>query len=212
MQHSIIFSRKKDKSIMKKGHRVIIGPGLDGKTEGLRFITRKWENKYRLTPTVIKITWKDEGSFDSKLNEVLQLIDRFVAHGDSVSLVGCSASGSLMLNSFVKRKKVINKVINICGFLRIGNGKGTHSFEVRSRLSNAFRESVTNFEKVEPGLTEEDRKKILTVSSMFGDELVPVNTVTIKGAVNEKVPMIEHVASIATALTLYNPVIAFLKN
>ena len=57
----------------------------------------------------------------------------------------------------------------------------------------------------------QDRKKILTVRPFFGDELVPADTVVIQGALNKTVPMGEHVLSIATALILYRPVIAFLK-
>ena len=53
----------------------------------------------------------------------------------------------------------------------------------------------------------------MTVRAMFGDELVPPETATIKGAHNTKVPIFEHVLSIGMSLTLFSrPLIVFLKN
>lgn len=196
---------------MNKKHHVIVSPGMDGRIGGLKLLTRNWPKKYGLSPEVVQTIWKDGKGLEPKLTKILDLIDKFVDKGDTVSLIGTSASGSLMLNAFVERKNVVNKVVNISGFLRPGNGTGMHSFETRSAASKAFRESVLRFEKSEPSLTEQDRCKILTVRPMFGDELVPANTVTINGALNKTVPMIEHILSIATALVLYDPVIVFLK-
>jgi len=188
---------------------VIIGPGMDGKIGGLKFITRNWSEKYNLFPEIIQINWKDGRGLKPKLKKVTDLIDSFVRNGDSVSLIGCSASGSLMLNAFVERKDVIQKVINLDGFLRPGNAKGYRSFDKRSAKSVAFRESVLRFEKLEPILTPKDRKKILTVRPLF-DELVPPETVMVRGALNRQIPMVEHVLNIAMALVVYDPVIKFL--
>jgi hypothetical protein len=195
---------------MSKEHHVIIGPGMDGKIDSLKLITKKWPEKYGLFPEVVQIVWKNNEGLEPKLKKVTNLIDNFVKDGDEVSLIGCSASGSLMLNAFIERKNAINKVINLDGFLRQGNAKGYRSFKERSAKSVAFRESVLRFEKLEPMLTMEDRKKILTARPLF-DELVPPETVVIKGAFNKQIPMVEHVLSIATALMAYDPVIMFLK-
>lgn len=196
---------------MSSEHRVIIGPGMDGKVGNLRFLTRNWRERYNLIPEITQIVWKDGLGLEPKLRKVTDLIDNFVKNGDTVSLVGCSASGSLMLNAFVDRKDVVHKVINLDGFLRPGTAKGFRSFEERGSKSLAFRESVLRFEKLESKLTSEDRKRILTVRPLF-DELVPPETVVIEGALNKQIPMVEHVLSIATALVLYDPVIMFLKS
>ncbi len=196
---------------MNKEHHVIIGPGMDGKVDNLQFLTRNWQAKYGLTPDVMQVVWKDTEHLDVKLARITDTIDELAQRGDTVSLVGCSASGSLMLNAFIERKNVVHKVVNLDGFLRPGNSTGFRSFETRSAASIAFRESVFRFAELEQKLTVQDRKKILTVRPFFGDELVPADTVVIQGALNKTVPMGEHVLSIATALILYRPVIAFLK-
>ena len=195
---------------MSKEHRVIIGPGLDGRIGGLRWLTRNWQEKYDLRPEVIPIIWKDGNHFAPKLREITDLIDKFSEKGDLVSLVGCSASGSAMLNAFVERKEAIHKVVNNDGFARPGNAKSFRSFSQRSEASQAFRESVLRFAELESTLTAEDRKKILTVRPLW-DELVPPETVVIEGALNTTVPMVEHILGIATALVRYDPVIMFLR-
>jgi hypothetical protein len=183
---------------------------MDGRIEGLELITRNWPERYGLYPEVIQTIWKDKIGLEPKLKRVTDLIDSLVAKGNSISLIGTSASGSLMLNAFVERKGVVEKVINVGGFLRPGNEKGYRSFDERGAASIAFRESVLRFAKLESTLTAEDKKKILTVRP-YWDELVPPETVVIKGALNKKVPMVEHVLGIATAMILYDPVVMFLK-
>lgn len=196
---------------MSKEHHVIIGPGMDGKVDNLRFLTKNWPSKYGLTPDVMPIVWKDAEHFDEKLARITDEIDSFTQSGDTVSLVGCSASGSLMLNAFIERRNVVHKVVNLDGFARPGTAKGFRNFDVRSAQSVAFRESVIRFAELEKTLTSQDKKKILTVRPFFGDELVPADTVVIQGALNKTVPMGEHIISIAMALVWYQPVIAFLK-
>lgn len=196
---------------MSKEHHVIIGPGMDGRIDGLKFLTKRWHVKYNLSPEVVPVIWKDDERVEPKLRRITNLIDNFVDKEDMVSLIGCSASGSLMLNAFVERRDVVHRVINLDGFVRPGNVKGYRSFEERSAKSVAFRESVLRFEKLEPRLTLNDRKKILTVRPLF-DELVPPETVVIQGASNKQIPSVEHVLSIALGLVLYDPVISFLRS
>lgn len=195
---------------MSAEHHVIISPGLDGRVGGLKFVTAKWSQKYDLYPEVTQIIWKDKIGLLPKLKKITDKIDQLTNEGHMVSLIGTSASGSLMLNAFLERKSVISRVVNVGGFLRPGNETGLRNFKVRSAASISFRQSVERFEKFEPSLTLPDRKKILTVHPIY-DELVPPDTVTLKGALNEQVPMLEHVFGIALAMVLYDPVIKFLK-
>lgn len=184
---------------------------MDGKIGGLELVTKYWPQKYCLYPEVEQIIWKDGIGFAPKLKKITDLIDRLVSNGDTVSLIGTSASGSLMLNAFIERKGVVEKVINVGGFVRPGNRSGQRNFDERSAASIAFRESVLRFASLESILTPEDRKKILTVRPLW-DELVPPETVVIKGALNRQVPMVGHVLGIATAMVLYDPLIMFLKS
>jgi hypothetical protein len=191
-------------------HHVVITPGISGEIRGLKFATKNWQKRYGIYPEVIQTVWKDEIGLEPKLKKVTDLIDSLVEKGHKVSLIGTSAGGSLMMNAFVDRVGVVEKAINVCGFLRPGTEEGYRSLEERSAESIAFRESVLRFEKLENKLTAEDRKKILTVRPLW-DELVPGKTVTVDGALNIQIPTIEHVFSIATAMVLYDPVVKFLK-
>ena len=196
---------------MSHEHHVIISPGMDGKIDGLELITKDWVKKYDLYPEIEQIIWKNEIGLTPKLKQITDRIDKLIAEGNTVSLIGTSASGSLMLNAFIERKDSIKKVVNVGGFLRPGERTGNRSFDERSAVSIGFRESVLRVASLESTLTQEDRKKILTVRPLW-DELVPPETVVVKGALNKQVPMIEHVLGIATAMTFYNPVIVFLKS
>lgn len=195
---------------MTPEHKVIIVPGLNGDTNNIYRLTRKWPEKYGLNPVMASIDWKDGEDFEPKLRRLTSLIDRFADQGDTISLVGCSAGGSGVMNAFVERKDVITCVVNNGGFLRPGTAKGLRSFEQRTAFSPAFGESILRFSELEPTLTPEDREKILTVRPLF-DELVPPETVVISGAMNTTVPMLGHVLGLALALVKYDPVIKFLR-
>lgn len=195
---------------MTQEHKVIIGPGLDGRADNIEWLTKNWPEKYGLQPIVIPITWKDGEHFEPKLRQITDLIDHFAEKGDLISLIGCSAGGPAMLNAFVERKNMIHRVVNNGGFLRPGNRRGFRSFKTRSATSLAFREAVLKFAELESTLTPADRAKILTVRPLF-DELVPPETVVIQGAINSQVSMIEHVLGLATALVKNDPVIMFLR-
>lgn len=195
---------------MAPEHKVIIGLGMDGRVGGIRWLTRHWPEKYGLQPVMLPLVWKDGEPFAPKLKQITALIDQLADTGDQVSLVGCSASGSAMLNAFIERREQVNRVVNVGGFLRPGNRQGNKSFAKRSAQSLAFQVSVLRFAELEPTLTLADRAKILTVRPVL-DELVPPETVVINGAINRTVPMIEHVLGLGMALLKYDPVIKFLR-
>lgn len=197
---------------MRKEHRVIIVPGLGDDTGKITWATNHWRH-HSLEPVVYSVGWRDQNiKFQLKLEKLVGLVDKFSKRGSTVSLVGLSAGGSAVLNAFCERKDKVHKVVNICGRVRAGSEKVFRSFETRTKSSPAFAQSVTLFEQREELLTGNDRKKIMTVRALFGDELVPPETTIIKGAYNTAVPTPEHVFSIAMALTLFSgPVIKFLN-
>ncbi len=193
-------------------HRVIIIPGLGDEVKKISWATNHWR-KHGLEPVVHSIGWHDGKEFQSKLQTLVEMIDQFIQYGDRVSLVGCSAGGSAVLNAFIKRKDVVNRVINVCGRLRPGKQRGFRSFEKRTASSISFAQSVKLFESREDLLSDQDRQKIMTVRPFFGDELVPENTLVLGGAYNTVIPTIEHVFSIAMALTIFSrPLINFLTH
>lgn len=198
---------------MNSTHTVIIIPGLGDDAHKLEFATKHFI-KHNLTPHVYSVAWhKEPYDFHTKLTQLLSLIDNYKSNGSKVSLIGCSAGGSAVLNAFVERLNSIRRVINVCGRLRTGNQKGFRSYEARTKSSKAFAESVKLFESHENRLSVEDRKKVMTVRAMFGDELVPSDTTVLEGACNIQVPTIEHMLSIAASLTLFSkPLIDFIKS
>jgi hypothetical protein len=194
-------------------HKVIIIPGLGDPVEPTRKASNHWR-RHGLEPVIYPMKWRtDNKSFESKLKGLIEKIDEFVENGDTVSLVGTSAGASAAINAFAKRKSSIHKVINICGRLKKGSSVGFRSFEVQSKSSPAFAESIRVCEENLKNFSKKDLEKIMTVKPAFGDQLVPHNTVVIKGARNIRIPTIEHVFSILMSLTLFSrPLIKFLKD
>ncbi len=143
-----------------------------------------------------------EQDLTPKLNRVIGLIDSYYADGYTVSLLGTSAGGSAVVNVFAMRKEKIHRVINVCGRLRKGKNV-LPSLEQVSRKSKSFYDSVIRCEENLKMFTSEDCKEILTFRPLF-DELVPSSTVPVLGATNVLLPTIEHVLSIALAMTLYS--------
>jgi len=192
-------------------HTVIIIPGLGDEIRALDFLTEHFHT-HNLEVAVHRIGWKD-GTIDfrPKFDRLLKRID-LLSKTSRVSLVGTSAGGSAALNAFAKRKNVVYKAVNLSGMLRPSKEKGWRSFETRTAMSPQFKQSVTMFTDLEKSLSAGDRKRIMTVYPIFGDELVAPDTATLSGATNIRIPSIEHILSIALALTLFSkPVITFLN-
>ncbi len=171
-----------------------------------------WKGK-GLDTMIHSVGWRDgEPSFTAKLKRLVDIIDCFIEQGDRVSLVGTSAGGSAALNAFIERKDTVHRVINVCGRLRTGPTTGFRSFESKTSSSLSFRDSVILCEGREKELSATDSQRIMTVTALFGDELVPPDTIALSGAYNIAVPMLGHSVSIGAALTVFSrPLIAFLQ-
>jgi hypothetical protein len=178
----------------------------------LRLATCSW-NQYDLTPVIHSANWENTSeSFQQKLQRLVRQIDSLSKHENFVSLVGTSAGGSMAVNALIQCPNTVQRVINVCGRLRVGTHHGFRSFELRTNKSPAFAESVKLCEKNEKKLTNTDRKKIMTISALFGDELVPKNTIIIRGARNTTNPVAGHVFCIALSVTMFKKsLIEFLK-
>lgn len=197
---------------MTKNHFVIIIPGLGDNAKEVRWATSHWR-RYGLKPVIHSVGWNDkEADFRPKLERLTGLIDKLSSEGDKVSIVGLSAGGSAAINAYIRRRKKVNKTVSVCGRLIRGNQTGFRSFEKRTASSSAFAQSILLCESGLTNLTNMEKRKIMTVRAMFGDELVPAETAIVKGADNIAVPTAEHVLSIGATLTIFSkPVILFLK-
>lgn len=196
---------------MTEKHSVIVIPGLGNETRAIFWAVDHWR-RHHLQPIVYPIEWYNkEKEFSRQLQLLVELIDRLIFDEHLVSLVGCSAGGSAALNAFVERRSVIHRVVNVCGRLRRGNHRGFRSFEARTVSSPIFAKSVKLFEHRENTLSHQDRKRVMTIHALFGDELVPPDTAILRNAYNIVVPTPEHMLSIAAALTVFShPLITFL--
>lgn len=186
---------------MPKNHLAIIIPGLgddsNSSTKRIEYAVKHWE-KYKITPLVHKVSWRDGNHLEPKLSVLLKRIDS-LGKNHFISLVGTSAGASMAFNAYLERKDVVQKIVNVCGRLRTGDHK-IRSLENMAKTSLAFKQSVQAFEKREKELTDQDKKKILTIRPFFGDELVPADTVSVEGAVNKVVYLPSHVLGIGYAL------------
>ncbi|HZE87216.1 MAG TPA: hypothetical protein VE090_03335 [Methylomirabilota bacterium] len=189
---------------MSAKHHVIYVPGLDDGRKGYELIIHRW-SLFGIIPHVHRIGWKDgENNFSPKLQKLVEVVDNLIKQGKIVSLVGGSAGGSAVLNTFLERSQ-INAVVNVCGRLRAGENISP-PLEQAARKSPAFRESVDLFEKKEQNMTSAQRSQVLTLTPLW-DEIVPKSTVFLKGANNKTLPSVEHMISGLMSMTVFSPII-----
>ena len=182
-------------------NHVIIIPGLGNGVLKHKLAVRGWK-RYGIIPYIFDAKWKiEENGFQSKLDSALNLIDSFKSKNSRISIIGNSAGSSFALNLFNERKRQISKVIVNCGRVRDGDWPW-FTFTQATKSSPSFKESVIRAQKIERTFTNNDRQKILTLRPLF-DEIVPPQTVSIRGANNVTIPSIEHAISIALNLTLF---------
>lgn len=187
-------------------HYIVILPTLMDDASAIRLFTRFWP-LFGLTPVVLKFGWKDikdDAGFTQNFDRIIFEIDRLAKIG-TVSLVGCSAGGNILINIFSQRKSIIHRVINVCGALRSGG--------VASKFDTpAYLKSLQYCEQAIAKLSEEDKKKIMTIRPRFGDEFVKPEQVNVEGAKNISLPTFEHIFSIMFALTIFSKLLFnFLK-
>lgn len=190
-------------------HQVIIIPGLGDRTVFIEKASRHWRKRC-LEPEVIPVGWRDGSSdFNEKLSFLIDLVRKKARNGP-IHIVGTSAGASMAGNLLCELPDEVERVAMICARLKTGFD-GRRSLENMSATSPAFRQSVTRFEKRIEKLTQEQLRRIMTVSALFGDEYVPANTSVIPGAYNTRIPTIGHGPSIASALLFSGPVLKFLQ-
>lgn len=188
---------------MNKKHHVIYVPGLADQRGGYDLLINCWKI-YGVTPHVYRMNWMDGKSFKPKLKKLVAEVNKYIKKGDTVSLVGGSAGGSAVLNTFLEQPK-INAVVNICGRLRAGKNVFP-SLELAAKGSPAFKESVLLFEKLEPKMKNELRKKVLCLAPIY-DEIVPKSTASLNGATNKTIPSVEHMLSDFFGMTIFSPMV-----
>lgn len=194
---------------------IIYVPGLGDQLlwnkSGAKIIPLFWHS-YGYNMYIFKPLWMNSEIFDKKLERLLDCIDRSSKKYGTLSLLGQSAGGSLILNAYSRRTKKIHGVINATGRLRRGRNVKP-SMEWAARNSPSFFDSVITFEdKNEPKLSDADRKRVITVRPHL-DFIVPKSTVPLRGATNITAPFIDHSIGGVMICTLYaERLVGFLKS
>lgn len=182
---------------------IIAIPGLSDGSTAFSWGTSILQRSLQTEVLVHEMPWQgEEQEFPSKSEGLLSRIDDLTKQGRRVSLIGTSAGGSAVLNAFCERQGEVDKVVNICGRLRAGIDV-TPTLEQAAQSSPSFMESVLLFEEKESALSIDMRRKVLTIRSVY-DEIVPVSTMVLDGATNVRIISVEHMLSIAAAMTIYS--------
>jgi pimeloyl-ACP methyl ester carboxylesterase len=169
--------------MVNREHHLVYVPGLNDRllvnrvaTSFLPFFWRP----YGFHGHVVHPYWRQGTDFEPKLESILTIVDELAMKGHQVSLVGQSAGGSAVLNAFMRQPGQITGVVNIAGRLR---SPGQPSLAKASKGNPAFAASVFTCEKQLPSLTEEERRRIMTIRPLQ-DTVVPADSVAIEGATN----------------------------
>lgn len=190
--------------------KVIIIPGLGKKIKNTRALDWWWKRK-NIEMMIFQSRWKSDENYQTKLNRLISLIDK-ESENNKISLIGTSAGGSLAINAFHKRPDKVNKVITICSRLIKGKEFGWRGFINSTKNYPSFSESILESEKNINQFLIKDKKKIMTIRALFGDELIPRNTSIINESNNITVPTCGHLFSIWSSLSWYSkPLIEFLR-
>lgn len=192
-------------------HSVVIVPGIGDNGNLTRAGTRFWI-RHGLVPHIHMVGWNDAaGEFEAKLAALFDRVSR-LAHRGPVSLVGCSAGASMAFTLFTRNPHLVYRVAGICGQLRAKTKHDNSAFVRLAQESPLYARSVSVFETGEKRIALSVRKRMMTVSSRFGDQLVPPDTSIVPGAHNGLIPVFGHRIGIAFALTLFaGPLLSFLK-
>lgn len=190
--------------------QVIVVPGLDdGRYNFMPLLAKLW-NREDVVIRVCRVGWRDHGTYEHKLQKLLNLIDELTGQGFQVALIGISAGGSLTINAFVERPDDVVGVISVCGRLRPGqNVKPT--LEEAGTTSRAFIRSVEVCGKMQHRLTRQQRRRVLTMRP-WRDQVVPMSTMLLQHSPYRRVFGFSHVQSIVTCMVFYRkPILRFLR-
>jgi len=174
--------------------KIVVVAGLGTMGPELELVVAWWK-KEGLEPIVFVPGWDNSEGIEPKITRLLELIDNEKPN----YLMGISAGASLALNVFLKKQDLVEKYVSVCGRLRMGlsNNIIERKLQEETLRTRAFKESVELLEKSE--ILNID--KMMTVSAIGGDELIPINTSQIDGATNIVVPNLGHLLTITSILT-----------
>jgi dienelactone hydrolase len=178
---------------------VVTGLGDNGKADEVA--TGAWKSE-GLDPIIFVPRWENGKGVKPKLARLLKVIDR-ESKKEKIYLMGISAGASLAMNAFIQRLQKVEKMVSLCGRLRMGWSDNLINKKLQENTLKVpgFKESVKMAEKGIKKLSADDKKRILTVSAEIVDELIPIETSQLNGAKNILIPGIGHLLTITAGMT-----------
>lgn len=189
-------------------HAVIYIPGLgDARVSGQLLAIKTW-NLYGVHAELFQKNWIDGERFEPKFLRLLSRIDELVEQGYAVSIVAVSAGASAAINAYAARPDTIHSVVCIAGEI---NGRDRMHPSVY-RKNPAFRDSMHMIEASLTRITPAMRRRILSRRGVL-DISVTANDSILPGAINQVVPTMGHIITIATQILFGAPsFIQFIKH
>lgn len=189
--------------------RIILVPGLDDGRYNFLSLVGPWWNRDDVLLLPRYVNWRDGGTYEDKLRQLLDFIDQQLATGDPVALIGISAGASLALNAYVLRLRLVG-MVNICGTFRLG-GDPPPALSKRTNEIEAYRHSVRACEDHQEDLEPEQLRHILVMAGWW-DGIVPRYTVDLTGTAWKRIHGVSHFLSIIIALMFYRKfIVRFLR-
>ncbi|MCA9338803.1 hypothetical protein KC939_00470 [Candidatus Saccharibacteria bacterium] len=182
---------------MKKIHTIIYIPGLGDHKLGRQALIIKWWRAFGVQPIIFTMNWLESGTFEDRMEKLLEKIDELIKKDHAVSIIGVSAGASVALSVFSKRKDTMHKVVCLCG--KIGNLDAINPRYFKRHPN--FHASIKELEKSLPTLTAKDKKRVLSIYPIY-DEVVPIKDAILQGSKQKALPIVGHVLGIAYGISI----------
>jgi hypothetical protein len=135
-----------------------------------------------------RIGWKDtHENFPTKLEQIVDRVERMMADTDSLSLVGVSAGGAPAIAALMEVPE-IHRVVAIGSRLNLTTDADHTSLEEVQSRSPLLIEACSWLEEHTPSMPPELKAKVMTVNARSGEERVHPHSRRFDGGTNHVVP------------------------
>ena len=186
---------------MPREKNIVVIPGLGDDLKWTAFWLQFW-NTPDANLHLISAEWGYRyGNDYDKTTLLKRKLAEIVAGGEPADVVAISASASLALRVMREDRRLINRLVNVCGRLTLP-ATGLPTFDRNIDSHPVYRSIVRSLDDNQRFITAEYLERVMTLRGLY-DEQVPVSTIPLEGATNVRMPVIGHNLSITTALTAY---------
>lgn len=177
---------------------IIYIPGLGDHNDGLRRFLLFFWRLFGVKTELVPMQWYDGRSFEEKFDRVEIAVEKAVAKGYNVSLVGESAGASMAMNVF-SRNNSIDRMMSLCG---VNYSHANISPQIFKK-SPAFKTSVSLLEQSRSVAVGDKLDRIVSVTAI-SDPTVSVKKNTIPGAKHIMIWSIGHFTTIVLCLSIFS--------